>query len=274
MSWDYTDFTDFYVCEGTGSLIGENGLNFTEQGVVAEVAGKFGTGRGTCDGNYGAGGRGFARTATGSGGWDTRVSQGFTKASFFGWGKFGGNTGAQEFCSQARSAAASNTKQWMFRAIFQDAWGAGLDAPVLHLWDHAANTFRVAAVPPRDSAGVMPTGVWIAFGWSVDVPNLIARAFCGVPGEGPYFDERAITSGWNVFEATALDIVMLGIGSGNSTEGVDGIIDHITWTKGRCYTERDFLNHWRGGAGLPRSQYRRGDDIPVHILNAQGRPIA
>lgn len=266
MGWDYTDFSDFYPCTGTAGLIGENGNNFTEVGVVGEVTGKFDTARGTCDGNLAAG-RGFQRSTSGGGVWDTRVSAGpFQRGSLVGWFKLAGNTGDQEFAAQARSGAANNTKQWMLRAVWQGAGDtAADDIATLFIWDHVANVFRVGAAV-RGSSGPFPLGVWCMIGFSVDIPALEARLALGVPGESFYYNKRSITSGWNAFQATALDIISMGIGSGNSTEGIDGDIDHITWTKGRAYKLQDFLNHWNGGSGLPRANFFQGNPGAEHIL--------
>lgn len=257
MGWDYTDFSDFYDCHGTGStgLIGELANNFVAQGTPGSVTGKFDTARGPCAGNFGAGGaKGFSRSAVGSGVWDTRVSSGFTKCTLIGWFYLDSNTGDQEFASQARAAAASNTKQWMLRSVWQGAGDtASDDIATLFIWDHVANVFQLGAAT-RVSSGPFPTGVWIMIGMAVDLDLGVARIFLGVPGEGAYFDERALGS-WNAFQATALDIVMIGVGSGASTSGTLGNIDHTTWWNGRALVQSEFLDHWQDSAGLPRSLY-------------------
>jgi len=265
--FDYTDFTDFYPCEGIGHLLGENGFDINEQGTVPEVAGKFGTARGPCDPTQSGIAAGFQRSVSIAGPFDTRVSQGFEKCSLVGWFNQATNVGDQEFAHQLRAAAANNTKQWMLRSIFQDL-NPGHDGPLLFIWDHALNTFQVGAAVRVDQ-GPMPTGVDCMIGFSIDLVAGLSRLFLGVTGEGTYFDERVIDPDWNAFEATAIDVVAMGRHSGNSTGGLNGNIDHLTWTKGRAYIEQDFLNHWNDEAGLARANYLQD---PV-VVSGGGRVI-
>jgi len=252
----YTDFTDFYECAGTAGLVGENGQNFTEQGTVPEVAGKFGSARGPCDPTQSGIAEGFTRNVSGAP-WDTRVSQGFQRASLTGWFRLASNAGDQEFAAQARAAAAANTRQWMLRSIFQDL-NPGDDGPVLFIWDHGGTGpfggFQLGAAVRVDQ-GPMPTGVWCNIGFAIDLVAGLARLFLGVPGEGTYFDERAIDPAWDAFEATAVDVVTLGRHSGFSTGGLNGDMDHVTWWNGRALTLLEFLDHWNAGDGLARDNY-------------------
>lgn len=273
--YDYTDFGEFYDAGGTGSLIGENGLNGTEQGTVALSAGGgiIGDARGPCDGNFGAGGRGFGSTFAGGSTYDTRVSSGFQRLAMTGWFNLSNNTNDQEFASQARAAAANNTKQWMLRCVWQNLGGAGNDGGALFIWDHSANVFRTPTFV-RIAEGAMPTGVWCMIGISVDLPALEARSFMGVPGEGTYYHVGAINTAWNAFEATALDVTMFGIGSGFSSGGTEGLIDHITWWGDRSFEEADFLIHWADGNALQRASYFQagssGGGATVHNAHGTG----
>lgn len=240
-----------YECTGTAGLIDSiASANWTEIGTVGEVTtGKIGNARGPCSGNHPTG-PGFNIAATPAGSiWDTRVSQGFTACTLSGWMRLNSATGDQEYAAQARAAAANNTKQWMLRPVFQDLGGAGNDGIVLFIWDHVANTLRVAAADRLDQ-GAMPTGQWIYTGFSVDLVEEVARTWLGIPSEALYFDERAINPAWNAFEATNLDVLTLGTGSGFSTGGIVGDIDHVDWYNGYAFDEGDVINHYNDTQGL------------------------
>lgn len=235
-----------YECIGTAGLLDSiASANFVEQGTVLEVTdGKFGNARGPCSGNFGAGGDGFSFSVSGV--FDTRFSSGFRRGTELGWFRLDTVGNDQEFSSDARAVAANNTKQEMLRCVHQ--LGGGNESPVIFIWDHTSNTFAFATGPGRGSAGLMPTGVWCLVGWSVDLDTNILNFFTGIPGEPTYFLASDISS-VNAFTATATDIKMYGIGSGNSTGGTDGDIDHIDWYNGLAFDEEDFLKFWNQGAG-------------------------
>jgi len=263
-----------YECIGTAGLFDSiASANFVEQGTVTEVTdGKFGNARGPCDGQFGGGGRGFSITPNGV--FDTRFSNGFRRGTQLGWFRLDSTgSAAQEFSSQARSVAANNTKQYVIRC--SQAFGGGDEGPVILIWDHTLNNFGISSGNGRGAPGdgAMPINTWCLIGWSIDLDTNILNFFTGIPGEPLHFIEID-TSGISAFRATVLDVTLLGIGSGHSTGGIEGDIDHVDWYNGYAFTEKDFSRFWNAGSGrLFPSGYIIGESgfISIAKLGLGGR---
>jgi hypothetical protein len=191
---------------------------------VGSLAGKLNLGRGPCDGVFGAGGKGFAGSAVGSGAWDTRKTT-ISKFSFMAWCRLQDGHGAtQELASQARSAANDNTKAWVLRGV-QD-FGGGDEGPVF--LGHDASDFALSTgfnwIIPS------PHNEWYFLGWSMDFTVSGNGRFVGyirVPSIG---ESHVVTDPVpdNMWSHSQLDVVMIGIGSGHSTGGDSFDVDHIT----------------------------------------------
>lgn len=250
-----------YECIGTAGLLDSvASADFAETGVVAEITdGKFGNARGPCTGNRPAG-NGFSITPSGV--FETRHAQGFRLGTEMMWVRFDNNGQDQECSSQANSATANNTQQYVIRAIHQLDGGTN-ESPLLLIWDHTSNSFAFAITAGRTSSGLMPTGVWIFIGWSIDLNTDTARFFHGIPGEGASYAEGD-TSSITAFRATALSSKFLGIGSGFSNEGIDGDLDHADWYSGVAAQEKDFLYFWNNGKGR---RYPQGYKPAANSLN-------
>lgn len=258
-----------YECVGEDGITDSVGAaNFVEQGTVPEVTdGKFGNARGPCDGNFP--GSGFSRTPTLGGAWDTRVSQGFVAGTLTGWARLDSVGNDQEFWSQARAGQPDNTKQAMLRVVHSSG---GVDSPVIFVWDHALNQFQ-AITAGRSGVGAMPTGEWFYVGFSVDLDynsgDGILRASVGIASETLYQNSLTPISQWDPFQAVDLDVVLLGQGSGHSTGGVEGDIDHVSWYNGYAFDETDFSNHWGDSLGL---SYPGQYTIPSGSPSGKTRP--
>jgi hypothetical protein len=245
MDFDYTDFSDFYDCEGVAGLIGENGTVIIEEGTVPEAAGKFGDARGP----FSTTNR-FQRAGTAP--WDTRVVAGFTAGTFLAWFRTTSNTAIQTISRQG--SVAGNNEQFNLRGVWPAVGDTVDDDPaVLLIYDWALDdgTYQVGAAV-RGSQGAFPLNEWCLIGFAIDLVADTSSLFLGVPGEGTYFDQRSM-AGWDAFQSPISPTIV--IGANNTTEPLLGLIDHITWTNGRAYEHQDFLNHWQDGDGLPREAY-------------------
>ncbi len=248
---------DHYECDGTGGLVPSigNGPTMTEQNTVAEVAGKFGTARGTVDGNYGAGGRGFSVNGPNATLFDTRVSQGCTGFTLLSWFLLQNVGQDQEIAASGRASQPHNRSQYLCRCIHQ--LGAGDEAPILGLSNHAAGSgFSPFFGFFRPGSGAMPTSEWCLYGVSVDLGydggNGAARGFIGIQSDpSPHYGFNEVTpiSSTNPLQASTLDVLTFGIGASWSNQGVRGYVDHLDFYLNYAFEEKDFLHFWNNSLG-------------------------
>jgi hypothetical protein len=255
-----------YECIGTEGLFDSiASANLVEQGTVGEVTGMFGNARGPCDGQFGAGGRGFSGSFGNGTVYDTRSPGGLVDGQFthLAWVFNENTTTDNEIFSNARSVAANTAKQMIHRNVMN--FGSGDFGPAILIFDHTANLYNHVTGAGRPS-GVMPIDEWQLHGFSLDIEDVggpvEARIFYASPSEGVFFLTLDLT-GDNVMTGTTHDIWTLGIGAGHSFGGTKGNIDHVDWYNGLAFDEEDFLKFWNGGAGrVFPDQYIIGTEDP------------